>query len=356
MNGLYKKALLAILVLPFFSPLSHAADTKAADTKKEAVAEAPKGSEIIFRVNGKDFKRDNLEIEVNGLMPLMSFHSSISDERMKQIEKTALDRLINSELIYEDAKRNKDTNVSGKEIDEEISNLKKKLPKGQSLNKVLKNSKMTMDELKEDFRRKIITFNYTKKKVDEFKKKSNDTVSDAFMKSYYEKNVEKFKEPEQIHLRSILIKADPAGGQKIWNESLKKAKDILKMAKEGQDFAKLAEKYSEDPYAKKGGDMGWAHQGSLFQEIDAVAANMKPGEVSEPIMTIYGYHILKLEARKASALKKFEDLNKDNLKKELEPKEYKKLWDAWINGLRGNAKIEYIAKDIKELQDVKEAN
>ncbi|MBE7413700.1 MAG: peptidylprolyl isomerase [Deltaproteobacteria bacterium] len=93
-------------------------------------------------------------------------------------------------------------------------------------------------------------------KRDEFEKRAFEAVTDDFLRNYYEKNKQKFMEPERLHLRSILVKADPGGGAVVWNESKRKAEEILKQAKSGKDFAKLAEEFSEDRRAVSEGT--WA--------------------------------------------------------------------------------------------------
>lgn len=341
MIGFFKK----ILAAAAFVSLAAQSGQAAADQAKPA-QKGPE-QEVVLRVDGKEFTRENVKNAVDSLLPIMSYHSSVSKERYKTVEKTAIDQLINRELIYKAAKGAKTVDISSKDIDAEVDKVKKKVQKGQTLEKILKDSNMTMADLREDMKRKLIIDRYTEKKNEEFKKKSSDTVTEAYLKDYYQKSLDKFKEPEQIHLRSILIKADPSGGQKVWNEAQKKAKDIANSARKGEDFAKLAQKISEDPNAKNGGDMGWAHKGSLFPEIDDAAAKMNVGDISDPIMTIYGYHVIKLEGRKPSVQKKFDELNKEKLKSELGAKEHKKLWEDWVKELRAPAKIEYLADDIK---------
>jgi len=316
----------------------------AAATPQSAQVQQNPGTQVVVTVNGTKITQDDLDTATNNLMPLVTYHNAVSEERLKGIQKKALENIINSELIYKYAKENKLDKVEKKEIDQQVKDLKKKLPKGDSLEKVLKRSNLTLDELKGDFKQDIVVVRVSKLKTEEFRKKAAETVNDAFLRDYYKKNMEKFKEPEQVHLRSILVKADPSGGQRVWNESRKKAEEISKLAKEGKDFAKLAVERSEDPFAKNGGDMGWAHKGSLFPEIEEAAGKLKVGEVSGPVMTIYGYHILKVEARKPSVQKKFEELNQKNLEHELEEKEFKNLWNGWLDGIRKVSKIEYLKK------------
>lgn len=342
MMSFSKRTVIASLFAAFLFPALPAAAANKQPTPV-AVQQAP-GSELVATVNGKKITRDDLDTATNNLMPLVTYHQSVSSERLKEIEKKALDQIINAELIYKYAKDNKLDKIDKKQIDQQVKDLKKRLPKGDSLEKVLKRSNLTLDELRDDFKKDIVVVKVSQSKTAEFKKKAEETVNNAFLRDYYKKNLEKFKEPEQIHLRTILVKADPSGGQRVWNESLKKAEEIAKLAKEGKDFASLAKERSEDPFAKDGGDMGWAHQGSLFPEIEDIAAKLKPGEISEPVMTIYGYHIVKLEGRKPSVQKKFEELNLKKLESELEQKEQKNLWTSWLENLKKTAKIEYFNK------------
>lgn len=329
MSSFSKRLLAAAVFVALLAPASFAANSP---------------TDVIAKVNGKTITRENLDVATNNLLPLMTYHQSVSDDRMKEIRNQALEKLINNELMYKAAVETKQDDVNQKEIDARIKDLKKKLPKGETIEKVLKRSGMTLADLKEDFKKDMVVERVAKKKNEEIRKVSEKTVDEAFMKDYYQKNLAKFKEPEQVNLRSILIKADPSGGQKVWNESLKKAKDLADKAKAGEDFGKLAEKNSEDPYAKKGGDMGWSHKGELIPEIDDAASKLKVGEIGGPIMSIYGYHVIKLVGNKPSVQKKFDELNKEKLEKELEAKEYKKLWNGWLKSLRDSSKVEYVTK------------
>jgi parvulin-like peptidyl-prolyl isomerase len=341
MTSFSKRTIIASLFAALLFPVLPAV---AANNLQQPTVQQNPATEIVVKVNGKKITQEDLDTATNNLMPLVTYHSAVSSERLKDIQKKALNNIINGELIYKYAKDNKLDNVEKKEIDQQVKDLKKRLPKGDTLDKVLKRSNLTLEELRDDFKKDIVVTKVSKAKSEEFQKKAGERVNEAFMRDYYTKNLDKFKEPEQIHLRSILVKADPSGGQKVWNESRKKAEEIAKSAKEGKDFAKLAEERSEDPFAKNGGDMGWAHKGSLFPEIEEAASKLKAGEISGPVMTIYGYHLVKLEGRKPPVQKKFEELNQKKLEEELEQKEHKNLWNSWLDGMKKASKIEYVKK------------
>lgn len=328
--------------------LTTPAPLKAAEPAAKAGQAAPPVTDpaktVVARVNGKDITMMNINIAVGNMLPSMAFHASVPEEKYKAMEKQALDKIINDELIYKAAKEAKEDKVESKEIDSAVKDLKKNLPKGETLDKVLKRSSMTMEDLKDDIRQTIVVKRYTGKNIGELRKVASSAVTEAYMKDYYSKNMRKFKEPEQYHLRTMLIKADPSGGQRVWNEALTKAQDLAKKARAGEDFAGLAKNNSQDPFKDRGGDMGWTHKGSLFEEIDDAAGKLKVGQVSDPIMTIYGYHVIKLEGKKPSVQRKFGEINREKLKKELEDKEFRRLWDGWVKSLKDKATIEYLSE------------
>jgi len=353
MTGFLKKffvpSLLASMLFVFAAPAS---SQEPAASQADPGAQPPAQGEeyykeVVVRVNGVEITRGTLLIAINRILPVQTFHAAVGEERYERAQKQALDELINREIIYMDAVKNKAVTVKDSEIDDKIEELTKGIKeKGMTLDEALEKSKMTMEDLRDDVAQTLTTEKTREKKIEEFEKQAAGTVTADYMKDYYDKNLDKFKEPEQVRLRTILIKADRSGGSAAWSEAREKAVEIAEAAMRGEDFAELAKKFSEDPYAKDGGDMGWAHEGSLTEEIDYVAAGLEVGAVSNPIESIYGYHVIKVEERKLPVIKGFSELNHERLEAELEDKESTRLWRDWIEGLRKEAKIEYLAKDL----------
>jgi len=125
-------------------------------------------------------------------------------------------------------------------------------------------------------------------------------VPPADVERAYNNNVEQYTTPEQVRASHILLKTEGK------DEAAVKAKieDLLKQARAGADFAELAKKYSEDEgSAKNGGDLDYFQRGRMVPEFDQVAFSMQPGQISDPVKTQYGYHIIKLVDRKPATTK-----------------------------------------------------
>ncbi|MCD6224163.1 MAG: SurA N-terminal domain-containing protein [Deltaproteobacteria bacterium] len=124
--------------------------------------------------------------------------------------------------------------------------------------------------------------------------KSGVTVSDDELQDYYDMNPEEFIKPKTVEARHILIKTDQNDSPEKIEEKRKKALEIQKMA-EKDDFAELARKYSEGPSRDNGGFLGAFRKKDMVKPFADKAFSMKLSEISDPVRTRFGWHIIKLE-------------------------------------------------------------
>lgn len=136
--------------------------------------------------------------------------------------------------------------------------------------------------------------------------------TDAQLQTLYRMTPDKFRVPERVKVRHLLLKSDASNDAQI------KAKigDVEKQLKSGADFADLAKKYSEDNQpaggsAAKGGDLGWITRGQTVKEFEAAAFSLPVGQVSQPIKTTYGYHILEVMEKEPAHTIPFEEAKPD---------------------------------------------
>ena len=121
-------------------------------------------------------------------------------------------------------------------------------------------------------------------------------LTDKEVEDYYNANrVTKFTTPKQARVRYIMVRLDPGADAKQKETALARANRIVAEAREGKNFAELARKESADPSAEKGGEIGWLNQGQLPEALDQQIFALAKGEISEPIETPLGFHIVKVE-------------------------------------------------------------
>lgn len=148
---------------------------------------------------------------------------------------------------------------------------------------------------------------------------------------------------EWLKARHILVRFPQEESDKAKQEEIakKKADEISEKIKAGGDFAKLADEYSEDPGnardgQKQGGDLGWFSRGRMVQEFESAAFEMKAGEISEPVKTFYGYHIIKVEKLGKDAT----PAEKQELRKMILEKKVPMAMGQWFSQLQSGAKVE----------------
>jgi len=181
------------------------------------------------------------------------------------------------------------------------------------------------------------------------------STSDEELKDRYEAQKERYQVPEQRHARHILIKVAKDADAKTVAEKEKQAREILAKAKSGADFAELARKYSEGPSAPTGGDLGFFARDRMVKPFADAVFGMNKGEVTGPVRTRFGFHIIKLEEIHPSTTRGFAEV-KDELRQEMEQEEgkilaFKKASEAYEGIMRAGSLEKYTKEKGIELKE-----
>lgn len=188
-------------------------------------------------------------------------------------------------------------------------------------NRILSTIKFTSEELKMYFLKRQRTLNVKYAYFDYRNYLDEIKIDIEKMKDYYAMHKKDYEKPEQVKASHILIMADasPTSPTGLTDEQAKKlADDIYKRAKVGEDFSSLAKKYSKDTGTKdKGGDLGWFKKGEMVPEFEKAAFALGNGQISEPVKTQFGYHIIKCTGKQKAYEPTFEK-EKDKVLKELQ--------------------------------------
>lgn len=212
--------------------------------------------------------------------------------------------------------------------------------KERFLDEIIKKELLYQEALKKGFDKN----EEFQKKVEDFKKitlislllekeiEAKAEITDQDVKDYYEKNKNEFAQISQIRARHILVKTED------------EAKKILERIKKGEDFAKIAQTTSIDTgTAKNGGDLGYFSPGQLVPEFEEAAARLKTGEISQPVKTKFGYHIIEVIDKKMGKPVEFERV-KNLIFQRLSATKQKEAFDKYIENLKKSYKVE-INKD-----------
>jgi peptidyl-prolyl cis-trans isomerase D len=218
---------------------------------------------------------------------------------------------------------------------------------------ILKGLHPTDEELKAYYNRNKATYNNSipeKRQikyvvVDSSKIAAATAVTAQDLQTYYDQHRDEYRVPEQVKVSHILIKTPlPAPGgkedAKAVADARTKAEGVLKELKAGGDFAKLAEKYSDDPgSAKNGGELGWIGRGRTVPEFEKAAFSLAKGQTSDLVKSSYGFHIIRLEDKHDAHLKTLAEV-----KNEIEEK-VKQQKTAHATDLAANALLSLARTD-----------
>ncbi|HEY2955568.1 MAG TPA: peptidyl-prolyl cis-trans isomerase [Candidatus Eisenbacteria bacterium] len=134
-------------------------------------------------------------------------------------------------------------------------------------------------------------------------------VPEAEIRGHYQAHLTDYRQPEQLKARHILFMTRE-GGPEVESRAKARADSLLAaIRKNGGDFAELARRFSQEPGAStSGGDLGWFGRGRMVKEFEDAAFALKPGETSPVVKTQFGYHIIRLEDRKAASVRPFAEV------------------------------------------------
>jgi peptidyl-prolyl cis-trans isomerase C len=168
-------------------------------------------------------------------------------------------------------------------------------------------------------------------------------VTDEAMHKVYEQATKQMGKQEEVHARHILIRAKP--GDETASEAAKeKIEALIAKLKNGADFAKLAKENTEDPSGKaNGGDLGYFTKGQMVPAFSKAAFALNKGEISGPVHTQFGWHVIKVEDKRIKPPPTF-----DQVKAQIKQYVERKAQAALVEKLRGQAKIEKFYKTADE--------
>ena len=157
---------------------------------------------------------------------------------------------------------------------------------------------------------------------------SKAQVDDDDAKEFYKNNMSKFLQEESVRAKHILV------------DNLEKAEEIIKELNNGKSFEQAAKEYSSCPSKSVGGDLGYFTRGKMVPEFEDAALDLNVGEISKPVKTQFGYHIIKVEDKKEPSVKAYEEV-KDSIMNNLVMQKQNDIYINLIDELKKEYGVEY---------------
>jgi peptidyl-prolyl cis-trans isomerase C len=294
--------------------------------------EAASSGKVIASVNGKAIFKSEFDRMLAGYKKRAAhIGMPLKEADLKIVKNRILGNLIDAELLYQQSQK-EGIKINEKTVNERIEKMKKRFPNEDAYQKALKRMHVSEKEFRAELQRGLAV-NELLNKV-----RKNITVTDKESKTYYQNNLNLFKQPEQVKISMILIKVKPDDEKSKKIQARKKIEAVQKKLAKGEDFGKLAKAYSEGPNAQNGGAWGYLKRGHVGKVLEDEAFALKVGEVSKIFETPSGYHLIKVIDKKPAGpipYKKAETMIKGRLKQ----KKQKTVIQDYIENLKKSAKI-----------------
>jgi peptidyl-prolyl cis-trans isomerase SurA len=260
--------------------------------------------------------------------------------RRREMLRALLATLIDERLLDGQIKLAK-VDLTDEELQSTIEDVKRQngIPDDKTFTAALEREGLTLETYRVKLKRDLEKMKLLNLKVQA--KVTDADVHEAYDKTYLHATTE-----EEVHARHVLLSLKPGASPADEQRVLQKAREVDQKAKAGEDFAVLAKQFSDGPSAAQGGDLGYFKRGVMVSELEVVAFALPVGGVSDPIRTRFGYHVLKIEDRRAVPPPPFDQV-KEQLRGKLRQEQSEKLTAEYLNELRKESSVEIKIEELR---------
>jgi parvulin-like peptidyl-prolyl isomerase len=354
---LFLSVALAIGVISAHAATQNATPPAASTNSSTDAMTALFGDPVIAKGKNFEIKRSELDQVLTGAK---ANAAAQGQQLPPDFEIQILNQLIYIQLLQQKA-TDADRAAGQKEADVQFTNILQHFGSPEALQRQLTAVGMTMEQL----RAKAVQEAVAKAAL---RRELNITTTDAEAMDYFTNHPSEFESPETVHVRHILLLTmDPSTRTPLSADQVaakrKSIDDLLKRVKAGEDFAKLATQYSEDPGSKeRGGELDPFPRGQMVPEFEAAAFSLATNQVSDVVTTSYGFHIIKVldksPAKKVALSDKVpsSDLTvADELKDALTRQKVAKAAPDYVEKLKKETGVEIVDPNLKALSAALEA-
>jgi peptidyl-prolyl cis-trans isomerase C len=289
---------------------------------------------ILAKVNGEIVERWEFDNAVKRIEQRAG--SAVPPEKRDEVLRGVLDQLVAYHLLAQESRARKIA-VADADVDARIAEIKKSFPTEDAFTQGIAAQGLTPEHLRAQARTSLEVA-----KVIDAEVSSKVNVGDGDVTTFYQQNLERFKQGDTVHASHILFGApqDAPPAQKA--EAKSKAQAALKVIKDGADFATVARAQSQDPgSAPNGGDLGFFPKGQMNPQFEDAAFKLKVGGVSPVVETPFGFHIIKVLEKRGPRTAPLPEVA-GQIKDFLTQGQREQKLEAFVEQVKGKAKIEIL--------------
>jgi peptidyl-prolyl cis-trans isomerase SurA len=262
--------------------------------------------------------------------------------RRQEMMRALLSTLIDERLLEGQIKLAK-VDLTDEELQSTIEDVKRQngIPDDRTFAQALEREGLTIETYRSKLKRDLEKMKLLNLKV-------QAKVTDADVREAYDKTYLRGPPEEEVHARHVLLSLKSGATAQEEQRILQRAREVAQRARAGEDFAELAKQFSDGPSAAQGGDLGYFKRGVMVSELETSAFSLPVRSVSDPIRTRFGYHVLKIEERRAVPPPPFDQV-KEQLRQKLRQEQNEKLTTEYLRELRKEASIEIKVEELRPL-------
>lgn len=293
---------------------------------------------VVAKVNAEELYEKQLEGAVRKYNQSLKEQGieirAFGQDQMHNLRNFMLQKLVERELLHQEALKKK-IKIGPSEIDTVMEESSKQYPSREAfLNDILEEDQ-TVEAYRERLAYDMLVNKVTASRYEQKKK----ALSAREINLFYEKNRKLFAQRESARIGHILLKVPDDARDAAWEAAKKR---LLKIRGMREDFRSLAKKYSGCASAKLGGDLGFYFRGQLYPALDTAAFSLKVGEISEPVESRDGIHLIKLyEHRPQGFIPPF-DAIKEQVEQAAKTEQAQKIYQDYVEELMKRARIEIL--------------
>jgi peptidyl-prolyl cis-trans isomerase C len=290
--------------------------------------------DVLARVNGESVERWEFDNAVKRIEARAG--APVPPDKRDEILRGILDQLVAYHLLAQESRARK-LAVADQDVDARVAEIRKNFPDETAFTQAIATQGLTVEHLRTQTRT-----NLEVQKVIDAEVSSKVSVQDAEVSTFYQQNLERFKQGESVHASHILIGVAPNATPAQKSDAKAKAQAALKQVRGGADFGAIARAQSQDPgSAPNGGDLGFFPKGQMTPTFEEAAFKLKPGSVSGVVETPFGFHIIKVIARRPARTAPFDEVS-GQIKDFLTQGQREQKLELFITQMKSKSKLEML--------------